>query len=375
MHGGWRPSDEQFATVTARRPVLEAAVAAVAARTPGVNVRRGVAVTGLVTGRSAIPGVPHVAGVIAAGADPIRADLVIDATGRRSPIPMMLRTIGARPHIEECATSGFVYYGRHFRSPEGALPEPTATQLEHFDSVSVLTLPGDNGTWAVVLAASARDRALRRLREPAAWHAALARYPTARHWGHGEPLTAIQVMAAIEDRYRRYVVDGVPVATGLVAVGDAWACTDPSLGRGTAIGLLHAIAVRDTLRAVDAGDPVDLGVRYDEATESGIAPLHHMTVALSRHRLAEIEADIAGRPYVTDDPAWAIGKAMDAVKLHDPDVLRARARIAGMLATPAEVLAEPGVLDKVLAGADAPRYPTPGPTRAELLDAVGSCSA
>src|SRR5213078_2904426 len=50
MTGGSRDGDERFETVTARRPVLEAAVAAVAARTPGLVTCRGVAVTGLVAG-------------------------------------------------------------------------------------------------------------------------------------------------------------------------------------------------------------------------------------------------------------------------------------------------------------------------------------
>jgi 2-polyprenyl-6-methoxyphenol hydroxylase-like FAD-dependent oxidoreductase len=54
--GGWRPGDERFDAVTARRPVIEAAVAGVAARTPGVTIRRGTRVSGLVTaGRSAVP--------------------------------------------------------------------------------------------------------------------------------------------------------------------------------------------------------------------------------------------------------------------------------------------------------------------------------
>ncbi len=45
--GGVRPGDGRFDTVTARRPVLEAALAAVAERTAGVTVRRGVQVSGL----------------------------------------------------------------------------------------------------------------------------------------------------------------------------------------------------------------------------------------------------------------------------------------------------------------------------------------
>ena len=57
--GPLRDGDERFETVTARRPVLEAAVAAVAGRTPGVTIRRGVAVTGLCADRPGRPGRPR----------------------------------------------------------------------------------------------------------------------------------------------------------------------------------------------------------------------------------------------------------------------------------------------------------------------------
>jgi flavin-dependent dehydrogenase len=93
----------------------------------------------------------------------------------------------------------------------------------------------------VVLATSNRDHALRCLRDPSTFDRALAQYPLAAHWRDGTPISDVDAIAGIEDRYRRLVVDGEPVATGVVAVGDAWACTNPSLGRGASIGLLpHA---------------------------------------------------------------------------------------------------------------------------------------
>ena len=180
-------------------------------------------------------------------------------------------------------------------------------------------------------------------------------------------------MSAIEDRHRRFVVDGEPVATGLVAVGDAWACTNPSLGRGTSIGLLHSCVLRDLLRQVGPEEPEKLVRRFDEDTEASVGHLYRMTLDFDRHRLAEIEGDISGQPYTTADPAWAITKSMDAAKLQDPDVLRARVSIGSLQATPPEVLATPGLLDKVLAlGADAPQYPAPGPTRTELLATIAT---
>ena len=107
MTGGWREGDERFETVTARRPVLEAAVAAVAEQTPGLAIRRGVAVTGLVTGPESVDGVPHVTGVLTGEETATRADLVVDATGRRSPVSAMLEGIGARRPAEEREDCGF----------------------------------------------------------------------------------------------------------------------------------------------------------------------------------------------------------------------------------------------------------------------------
>ena len=52
-----RPGDEAFRHVAARRPVVESVIATVAAGQPGLTIRRGVRVTGLTGGPSAIPGV------------------------------------------------------------------------------------------------------------------------------------------------------------------------------------------------------------------------------------------------------------------------------------------------------------------------------
>ena len=373
LTGGWRERDERFGTVTARRPVLEAAVAAVAARTPGLTIRRGVAVTGLDTGAEVVAGVPHVTGVLTDGGTAVRADLVVDAAGRRSAVGSMLDAVGgSRPH-EEREDSGFVYYCRHFRSLDGSHPVATAGLLEHFDSVSVLTLPSDNATWSVTFTAAAADKQLRGLRDPGAWHAALDLFPTAAHWGTDEAITDVLMITGIEDRYRRFVVDDMPVATGLVAVGDAWACTNPSLGRGTSIGLLHACTLRDLLRRVEPDEPEELVRGFDEATEATVTPWYRMTLGFDRHRLAEIDGDVAGVPYETPDPTWAITKAMDAAKFRDPDILRARSSIASVVATPPEVLATPGLFDRVLAlGTGGPQYSVPGPTRRELLAAIES---
>jgi 2-polyprenyl-6-methoxyphenol hydroxylase-like FAD-dependent oxidoreductase len=371
LRGPLTPADDRFDTVTARRPVLEAVIATVAARTPGITIRRGVTVTGLWADPGQRSGPPRITGVLVEGGRAIRGDLVVDCGGRRSAIGAWLDAVGARHPVEEHEDSGFVYYGRHFRGRSGEQPETRMNVAQHYDSLSVLTLPADNGTWSVVLATSKRDRALRPLRDPHVFDAALARYPLVAHWRDGEPISGVDVMAGIEDRHRRLVVDGEPVATGVVAVGDAWACTNPSLGRGTSIGLLHARVLRDVLREVDPQDHDKVVRRMDEQTVAVVEPLYRLTVWYDRHRLAEIDADIAGTEYHTDDERWAISKATFAATLADPEIARGYQSLASLLTTPADLYAEPGMLDRIIGlGMRAPRYPLPGPNRRELLATV-----
>jgi 2-polyprenyl-6-methoxyphenol hydroxylase-like FAD-dependent oxidoreductase len=373
QRGPWRDGDDRFETLTARRPVLEAALSSVASTTAGVTIRRGVTVTGLLTDPTVRGPVPRIAGVLTAGGGPLWADLVVDCGGRRSALASWLRAVGARPPAEERADSGFAYYARHFRSRTGALPVSQAHPQQRHESMTVLTLPCDNGTWTVALIASSRDRALRALRDPTRWDAALALYPLAAHWGDGEPISGVDVSAGLEDRFRSFVVDGVPVATGVVAVGDSWACTNPSLGRGASIGLLHACGLRDVLRETGCVEHDKLVQRFHEWTIAALEPLYRATVWFDQHRLAELDADAAGVPYRTDDPTWALALATVAASHADPDVSRAYLSLTSLIATTEQVFAEPGLAEKVTRlGGDAPNYFLPGAGRRELLAAIGA---
>jgi 2-polyprenyl-6-methoxyphenol hydroxylase-like FAD-dependent oxidoreductase len=361
--GGWQPGDERFGLVTARRPVLEAAVASAAARCPGLRIRRGVAVTGLLTSDGGA--VPQVVGVRTVAGD-VRASLVVDAGGRRSAVSRWIVDAGGRAPVDQRADCGFVYYGRHYR---GAMPAGVDSMLSHNESVSLLTLPADNGTWGVGITTSSRDRALRELRHLPCWEAAIRCYPATAGWIDAEPITGISVMAGIEDRRRELVIDSAPVVTGLVALGDAWASTNPSLGRGASIGALHACVLRDVVAKEGTDDPDTLVLRFAAETAATVAPYLDSTLSFDRHRLAEIEADAAGVPYEPEDPAWAMTRALGAGARTDPVVARALAAIASVQALPAEVLGDPAVLGHAAAFLGRPHF-APGAARAELLAAV-----
>ena len=114
---------------------------------------------------------------------------------------------------------------------------------------------------------------MRSLRQPEIWARAAASFPLVAHWANGEPLESdITAMAGIEDRSRRYVLDGMPVATGVVPVADSWACSNPSVGRGASIGLLHAVALRDLVRDGPLDYPLAFALAWDEVTELVAGP-------------------------------------------------------------------------------------------------------
>ena len=367
-----REGDERFATVTARRPVLEYAFASCAPH--HVDVRRGVTVSELATGQSVAAAVPHVTGVRTSGGEFIACDLVVDAMGRRSELPRWLASLGARPVTEEAEDSGFTYYTRYFRSPAGETPAFLTGLLTHFDSYSLLTLPGDAGTWSVTIYVSSRDQALKELRHPDNWAALVRACPLHAHLMDGEPVSEILPMSGIVDRRRRAVVDGTPVATGILLVGDAMCCSNPSLGRGMSMGLMHAAGTAEVVRQ-HLGDPLALAAGHDQMSQDRILPWYRQTVQLDRARKAQIDASIAGNPAAAppgfdggDTPGWA---DLLVAMLYDADAFRAFMEIISMLALPGDIMARPGFSEH-LAKAAAAREPfeIPGPSRADLLSSL-----
>lgn len=368
ISGGIRDGDDRYAVLTGRRPMLEAVVARTAGTEPGVRIRRGTTVRALIPGRPAAPDVPHAVGVVTGDGEELRADLVVDASGRSSALPTLLADMGAPPPADEQEDGGFFYYGRHFTGP---MPELRGSVQQWYDSVTILTLPADNDTWSVTIVASARDKQLRALRDLERWTAVMRSYPLAAHWIDAEPISGVDAFGGPGDRLRRLVVDGRPVVTGLLAIGDAVAFTNPSLGRGATIGLLHALRLRELLRSTDGVGPYEVALRWAEDTARTIEPWYQATVGTSRSRLADIESDRTGVPAAPDD-RWALARAMSAGTRRDPAVLRMQLEIAGMLAFPAEVLRREGAIQRVFAaGGSAPRYPLPGPDRRGLLAAAG----
>lgn len=357
-----RRDDDKFRFVTGRRPVVEAVVASMATEHDGVTVRRGVGASGVLTGESLSGDAPHVTGVTTSTGEEIRADLVVDAMGRRTRMTEWLAAVGGTEPPTESEDSGFIYYTRYFQGPD--LPAARAGALTHFGSISLLTLTSDNDTWSVTVFCASADKALKGLRDTEIFTRVVAAHPTHAQWLEGEPTTEVIAMGGILDKLRSYVVDGRPVATGVVPVGDAWACTNPSAGRGMSVGAVHAQRLRDAVREVPLSDPVALTHHFDKLTERDVLPFFRNQLAADRVRIAEMIAHRDGTEPPAADPFAA---AVAAATGRDPDVFRGVVEMLTCLAFPQEVFARPGLVEKVQAAAASGPAPTlPRPSREEL---------
>src|SRR3954451_4792845 len=158
-----------------------------------------------------------------------------------------------------------------------------------FGTISYITLPADNNVWAITVWCASGDQPLKALRSLNTFKKVVALSPMQAPWLEGEAITDVLPMSGTVDRYRRFLVNGKPVVTGMVAVADAWACTNPSAGRGISLGLAHAVGLRDSIR--EAGDDaVRLALALHELTEAELTPWYTSQIRNDRQRFATMDA-------------------------------------------------------------------------------------
>ena len=254
------PGDERLASMMTRRSTVDWVLQRAAAAEPRVTVRCGVKVTGLLAAPGRPGGrPPHVTGVRTDRGD-LAADLVVHATGRRSPIDDWLTQIGARTTATWRAECGIAYFSRHYRVRPGAdLPAPLVTRIVvALDEFLAGKWGGDNGAVQLAVAPLAADHRFRTAREPQVFTAVLRTIPTYAAWLEVmDPITGVFPMAGLHNTLRRLVADGTPVATGLHAIGDSVlhhqpdprARPGPGTDRRRRPGRYHQRACRGSRRA------------------------------------------------------------------------------------------------------------------------------
>jgi 2-polyprenyl-6-methoxyphenol hydroxylase-like FAD-dependent oxidoreductase len=119
-----RADDEDVVLLACRRATFEWALHESVAGQPGVELREGVTVTGLV-GEASDGARPTVTGVRLANGRVEPAALVVDATGRRSRAPEWLAALGIPGPRERSTETGIFYYTRFYRLRRGRAPRGT----------------------------------------------------------------------------------------------------------------------------------------------------------------------------------------------------------------------------------------------------------
>jgi 2-polyprenyl-6-methoxyphenol hydroxylase-like FAD-dependent oxidoreductase len=340
-----RPGDERLTTLAARRSTIDWVLLRTVLAEPGVTLRRGVPVTGLL----AVPGQPpHVTGVRTARGD-VRADLVIDASGRRSPIDGWLGQIGARPTATRRAECGLAYFSRHYRLRQAAeLPGHPATRVvAGLDEFTVGKWGGDNRAIQIAVAPLATDRRFRQLRHPEVFTAVLRTLPAFAAWlDASDPISDVFPMAGLHNTLRRLVVGGTPVVTGLHAVGDAVCTTNPTFGRGLSLALSGAL---DLLQAIadHRGDPAAQAQAMDGLVDGHVVPFYEDQAAIDRARLTALRHAIFAAPPPRPplpEPGRVSFTQLRAAASADPTAFRAFWEIYGMTRGPEDVYTDPRVV-------------------------------
>lgn len=363
--------DEELRPLMTRRSTVDWVLGCIAAAEPGVTVRHGVTVAGLLADPT---DPPRVRGVRTAHGD-VPAELVVDAAGRRSAIDRWLDGIGAQRSTVETAPCGLAYLTRQYRlRREVPLPGPSTCRLVMgFEEFMLGIWAGDNDTAQIALVPLAADRRFRAARDPAVFDAVVRTVPYYAAWLDAlDPLTEVMVMGGLHNTLRRLVADGRPVATGLVAVGDAVCTTNPTFGRGLGVAL-RTVADLAAVLAAHGDDPEGASRAMDRAVVAHVRPWYADQAASDAARLAALRHNVLGEPAPAPTPP-ARGRVTFAqlrrASAVDPLAFRAMVRIMGMVGDAGALYTDPAVVAATHAALDRPTAATHGPTRAELEAAL-----
>lgn len=344
-YDGGRPGDDELSSLRVRRITLDRVVGAALAREPGVERVAGRASGLLYDDGSA----PVVRGLLLRDGRELRADLVVDAAGRRSPVTGWLADMGASPdeRVDPCRVR---YYSRHFRLVTADVPRPNMgfAEVHQFASFVHLLFLGDNDTATLALSVHDEDPVLKRARHPEAFTALAAANPAFARW-HAvlEPISPVFCLGALDNRLRHPAENGRPHVLGLVQVGDALAMTNPTRGRGVAMGLAAAGRLHDLLVAGHTG--TELALAYDTWVRDVLAIYYRETVASDTELLQRFQSSLFGDEVPRNAPVAELPEGhpvcsadIERAAGSDPDLFRVLLR-ATMLLDDERNIASPAV--------------------------------
>ena len=352
--------DEDLVALACRRTTYEWVLRRVVTDgdAPLATLLHGQGVVGLRSAPGTV-GPPTVTGVELTDGTVLDADLVVDASGRRSPLPRLAGALGVEVP-EQVEDTGIVYYSRFFSLLDGAeYPDQLGPIGGDLDFLKFGVFRGDDRTFSVTLAVRSDDETLRRaLQDPATFLAIAGAIPaTAAHVeaDRAAPITDVHVMASLLNRRRWFVdADGEPRVLGLHAVGDAHTCTNPLYGRGCSLAMVQAQLLADALDE-HGTDHAARAVAYEAASRREITPWYAAAVAQDRMgRRApgpevEPDADPAGSADARELARQLMRDGLFPAMRVDPVVLRAFLRMFNLLEPPDSLMKDADVIGRVMA--------------------------
>ncbi|MGE3328760.1 MAG: NAD(P)/FAD-dependent oxidoreductase [Acidimicrobiia bacterium] len=373
-----RPDDDQFTGFRCRRPAFELALRRSVEEEPLATMREGVTVAGLVTDNSSVP---VVRGVRLADGSSVPGDFVFDCGGRRSAVMKWIAALGQEVpmEVQEC---NLTYYSRYFRKGSGG-EVPARSLRGDLGYLLFWTSMGDRDTFGLVFGVPPWDAALKVLRHDWAWEALVGLVPSVREWmarGAGEPLHSVQLMAGHKNTRRHYLVDGKPLALGVLSLGDAVCTTNPAYGWGASVALTHAVAAVDAL-ARHPGRLEDAAVDYYSSIADETDAVYRSSAAADRvrtHRWKGEAIPLGDRPAAERNDLLQRGILGPIVVggEKDPELLRALLRYVGLLERPDEIFENEAVMRKARAFLDHHELDAeqggPTPTRSEALHGIAA---
>lgn len=204
----------------------------------------------------------------------------------------------------------------------------------------------DNHTLLLTIAPLTEDTRFRRVTDPDVFTAVAGTVPMLARWLPAmDPISGVYPMAGLHNSMRRLVVDGMPVATGLAAVGDSVCATNPTFGRGLALALQGATDLTELLGEHDEAG-IEFARAMDEFVSRNVEPFYLDQAVNDGRRLAELRHTLFGAPApeATHPDDRVTFAALRAAMPFDAIAFRAFWRLMGMLAKPDDVYTDPDVV-------------------------------
>ena len=353
------PDDDDLVMLACRRTTFEWVLRRASIAEGRVTFRVGVGVDGLRCDPPAHGDPPRVTGVHLADGSVIEADVVVVAAGRRSALSEWLVDAGIPPVTEEVDDTGIVYFSRFYRLRDGESYPPRSGPIGgDLGYLKYGVFVGDNRSFSVTLATPTSDDELRRrLADPAVFDECARQLVATASWldGRAEPITPeVHVMAGLLNRWREYVADGTPVATGIIPVGDAVLCTNPLYGRGCAFAFWGAHLMAEAV-AEHPDDPTAMVLAYDKMLRDEVFPWYRAGVQQDAEARRVAAALLAGEDPDADttDPRTFMRSVLREGLLpamrRDAVVLRAFFRNFNLLSPPDALASDPDIGARVFA--------------------------